>query len=116
MFSIWYNHFTEDSTRNDSDNLNDLFKTYQLAGIDVYKASEQSRKDIIAEHMYDYLNDVLANDPAVSEITLPDVLKHLNSRLDVRLIDLNNLFKDVSSKLATTYDIVRLPFKIQRHK
>ena len=116
-FTIWYLHYYDgEGLGGDYQNLQELFKIFEAADIDLYNDSEAARKDIIAEHMYDYIDDVLANDPDVSEITLPEVIKHLNSKLSISLIDLNNLFKEVSSSLSGRYDITRLPFKIQRNR
>ena len=117
VFTIWYLHYYDgEGLGGDYQNLQELFKIFEAADIDLYNDSEAARKDIIAEHMYDYLDDVLANDPDVSEITLPEVIKHLNSKLSISLIELNNLFKEVSSSLSGRYDITRLPFKIQRNR
>ena len=117
VFTIWYLHYYDgEGLGKDYQNLQELFKVFEAADIDLYHDSEEVRKDIIAEHMYDYIDDVLANDPDVSEITLPEVIKHLNSKLSISLIDLNNLFKEVTSSLSGRYDIIRLPFKIQRKK
>ena len=117
VFTIWYLHYYDGSDLGkDYQNLQELFKVFEAADIDLYADSEEARKDIIAEHMYDYIDHVLANDPDVSEITLPEVIKHLNSKLSISLIDLNNLFKEVSSSLSGRYDITRLPFKIQRNR
>ena len=113
-FTIWYIHYYD--SENDKLALDELFNIFSTAGLDIYTDSAEARKDIIAEHMYDYIDDVLANDPDVSEIILPDVIRHLNSKLSISLLDLNNLFKDVTASLLGRYDIVRLPFKIQRRR
>ena len=116
VFTIWYLHYYDrEGTRSDSQNLQELFNVFNAADIDLYVDSEKARKEIIAEHMYDYIEDVLSNDSNASEITLPEVIKHLNSKLGISLIDLNNLFKDVTQRLSARYDIIRLPFKIQRN-
>ena len=116
VFTIWYLHYYDgEGTRNDSQNLQELFNVFNAADIDLYVDSEKDRKDIITEHMYDYIDHILSNDPDVSEITLPEVIKHLNSKLGINLIDLNNLFKDVTQRLSARYDIIRLPFKLQRN-
>lgn len=112
LFTIWYLHCSKSGQ--DHDRLSELFRIFDEAEINLYEESESARKDIVAKHMYDYIDDVLANDPDVSEITLPEVIKHLNSKLSISLIDLNNLFKDVTQRLSAQYDIIRLPFKIQR--
>lgn len=115
VFTIWYLHYyDEKGLGRDYQNLQELFKVFDSVEIDLYNESEEARKDIVAEHMYDYLDDVLANDPDVNEITLPEVLKHINSKLNISLIGLNNLFKEVSSSLSGRYDITILPFKIVR--
>ena len=112
----WYFHYYDgEGTRSDSQNLQELFNVFNAADIDLYVDSEKDRKDIITEHMYDYIDDILSNDSDVSEITLPEVIKHLNSKLGISLIDLNNLFKDVTQRLSARSDIIRLPFKIQRN-
>ena len=117
VFTIWYLHYYDGSgLGKDYQNLQELFNVFNAADIDLYADSEEARKDIIAEHMYDYIDHVLANDLDVSEITLPEVIKHLNSKLSISLIELNNLFKEVSSSLSGRYDITRLPFKIQRNR
>ena len=117
VFTIWYLHYYDrKGLGKDYQDLQELFKVFEAADIDLYADSEEARKDIIAEHMYDYIDHVLANDPDVSEITLPEVIKHLNSKLSISLIELNNLFKEVSSSLSGRYDITRLPFKIQRNR
>ena len=117
VFTIWYLHYYDgEGLGKDYQNLQELFNVFNAANIDLYADSEEARKDIIAEHMYDYIDHVLANDPDVSEITLPEVIKHLNSKLSISLIDLNNLFKEISSSLSGRYDITRLPFKIQRNR
>ena len=116
VFTIWYIHYYDGSgLGKDHQNLQELFNVFTAADIDLYKESEEARKDIIAEHMYDYIDDVLANDPDVREITLPEVLKHLNSKLNINLIDLNKLFKGVILSLSGRYDITILPFKIVRN-
>ena len=117
VFTIWYLHYYDGSgLGKDHQNLEELFKVFDAIDIDLYKESEEARKDIIAEHMYDYLDDILTNDPDVSEVGLPQVVQNLNSKLDVRLITLNELFKEVTTKLSATHDIIRLPFKIQRRR
>ena len=116
-FTIWYLYYYDgQNPRGDYPSLQELFKIFDSVDIDLYRESESARKDIIGEHMYEYINDILANDPDTSEIRLPDVLRQLNSHLELSLIDLNNLFKEVSQKLSNTYDIVILPFKIQRRR
>jgi hypothetical protein len=47
---------------------------------------------------------------------LPEVVKQLNSKLSISLVELNNLFKEVSSSLLGRYDITILPFKIVRNQ
>ena len=90
VFTIWYLHYYDgEGLGKDYQNLQELFKVFEAADIDLYKDSEEARKDIVAEHMYEYLDDILANDPDVLEITLPEVIKHLNSKLSISLIDLN---------------------------
>lgn len=117
VFTIWYLHYYDgEGLGKDYQNLQELFKVFDTVGVDLYKESESARKDIVAEHMYDYIDHVLANDTDVSEITLPEVIKHLNSKLSISLIDLNNLFKDVTQRLSAQYDIIRVPFKLQRRK
>lgn len=117
VFTVWYLHYYDgEGLGKDYQNLQELFNVFNAVNIDLYADSEEARKDIIAEHMYDYLDHVLANEPDVFEITLPEVIKHLNSKLSISLIDLNNLFKEVSSSLSGRYDITRLPFKIQRNR
>lgn len=116
VFTTWYFHYYDgEDTRSDSQNLQELFNVFNAADIDLYEDSEKARKEIIAEHMYDYIDDILSNDSDASEITLPEVIKHLNSKLSISLIDLNNLFKDVTQRLSARHDIIRLPFKIQRN-
>ena len=116
VFTIWYLHYYDSGglLGKDYQNLQELFQIFEAADLNLYNDSEAARKDIIAEHMYDYMDDVLTNDPDVSEITLPEVVRDLNSKLGVSLIDLNNLFKDASQRLSSTHNITRLPFKIQR--
>lgn len=117
VFTIWYLHYYDGSgLGKDYQHLQELFQIFNSIGIDLYNESESARKEIIAEHMYDYIDDVLTNDPDVSEISLPDVIHHLNSKLEVRLTTLNELFKEVSAKLSTTHDIIRLPFNIRRRR
>ena len=113
VFTIWYLHYSQSGQ--DYDRLSELFEIFDKIEINLYKESESARKDIITEHMYDYIDDILSNDSDVSEITLSEVIKHLNSKLGISLIDLNNLFKDVTQRLSARYDIIRLPFKIQRN-
>lgn len=117
VFTIWYLHYYDgEGLGRDYQNLQELFKVFDSVDIDLYKESESARKEIISQYMYDYIEDILINNPHFSEITLSEVIQILNSRLSVSLIDLNNLFKDVSQRLSNTYDIVRLPFKIQRKR
>ena len=117
LFTIWYLHYYDgEDLGRDHQNLQELFKVFDAVDINLYQESEKARKDIIAEHMYDYIDDVLANDPDVSEITLPEVVRHLNSKLSIHLTELNKIFKEVSHKLSKTYDIIILPFKIQRRR
>ena len=116
-FTIWYlQYYNGDGFGGDSQNLQELFKVFETAGIDLYGESEEARKDIIAGLIYDYLDEILTNDPDVYEIQLPQVIKYLNSRLDVRLITLNELFKSAASKLSTKHDIILQPFKVIRRK
>ena len=86
VFTIWYLHYYDgEGTRSDSQNLQELFNVFNAADIDLYADSESARKDIVAEHMYDYIDDILDNNPDASEITLPEVVKHLNSKLGISL-------------------------------
>lgn len=116
VFTIWYLHYYDGKgLGSDYQNLQELFHIFDEADINLYRESESARKDIVAEHMYEYIDDILNNNPDVSEITLPEVIKHLNSKLGISLIDLLNLFKDVTQGLSARYDIIELPFKIQRN-
>ena len=117
VFTIWYLHYYDGGgLGKDYQNLQELFKVFDTVGIDLYTESEEARKDIIAEHIYDYMDDILTNDPDAFEITLPEVTKSLNSKLDVRLTTINELFKEASTKLSAKHDIIRLPFRIQRRR
>lgn len=116
-FTIWYlQYYDGEGLGGDYQNLQELFKVFETAGIDLYGESEEARKDIIAGLIYDYLDEILTYDPDVYEIHLPQVIKHLNSKLDVRLTTLNELFKDAASKLSTKHDIILQPFRVVRRK
>ena len=115
VFTTWYLHYYDsEGLGKDYQNIQELFQIFEAVDLNLYNDSEAARKDIIAEHMHDYMDDVLTNDPDVSEITLSEIVRHLNSKLGISLIDLNNLFKDASQRLSSTHNITRLPFKIQR--
>ena len=116
LFTTWYlNYYNKDGLNKDYEDLQELFSIFDKVDIYLYKDSEEVRKDIIAEYMYDYIDDVLANDLNTSEITLPAVIHSLNSKLSISLLDLNQLFKHVASIMSGRYDITILPFKIQRN-
>ena len=116
LFTLWYLHYTEEGRIGDSDNLTELFQVLEKAGVDIYKASEYARKEIIAEHMYEYIYDILDTDPDVIQIELPSVIGALRSKLDISLIELNNIFKQVSQHIQGSFDVRREPFKIVRNK
>ena len=116
MFTLWYFQFVEEGHSKDYVNLDELFKVFDSAGIDLFHASEHARKDVIAEHMYEYIYDILDNDPTIVEIKLPDVIKHLNSKLYISLIDLNKIFKQVAQHIQSSFDVrIAAPFKIVRN-
>lgn len=115
LFTLWYLHYVEEGHSKDYENLNELFNVFDSAGIDLFHASERARKDIIAEHMYEYIYDILDNDPTAVEIPLPDVIKHLNSKLHISLIDLNNIFKQVGQHIQGSFNVRIEPFKIVRN-
>lgn len=113
-FTLWYLHYYDAKT--DTASLNELFRVFRTAEIDLDKESEEARKQIIKERMLDYIDNVLEFDPNITFITLPDVLQNLRSRLDVRLTTLNNLFKECYNDLANLHNIELQPFKIVRKK
>ena len=114
VFTIWYNNYSYDK-KHDYQNLTELFQVFEKADLNVYAKSEAARKDIIYEHMLDYIEDILNNDPSVTDITLPDVIRHLNSDLYIGLIDRKNLFKDICKKLLKQRnDITTGPLRITR--
>ena len=115
LFTLWYLHYTEEGRIGDRDNLTELFKVLEKAGVDIYKSSEYARKEIIAEHMYEYMYDILDNDPDVSTIDLPSVVGALRSKLDISLIDLNDIFKQVTQRIQGSFNVRREPFKIVRN-
>lgn len=115
MFSIWYNHYVDTSSSfEDAVNLDDLFKTFSAAGINLYKESEEARKQVLWEYMYEYMEDRLFTTKD-KEITLTDAMSRLKSKLYVSAIDINKIFKDVAETLASAFDdLTVLPFKIVR--
>lgn len=115
MFTVWYNHFVESPKNKDRDNLSELFKIYQNAGLDIYRASEAARKNILVEHMYDYIDDALTYNSTITHIDLPDVIKHCDSDLEISLIDRNELFKEAAKRAQATHNIRLEPFKIVRN-
>ena len=116
VFTIWYlQYYNGEGLGGDYRNLQELFKIFETSGIDLYTDSEKARKDIIAGYMYDYIDDVLTNDLDVSEITLPEVIKELNSKLHISLIDLNNIFKEVAQHIQGSFNVRIEPFKIVRN-
>ena len=113
-FLIWYLNYVPDK-RKDYENLKELFTTFDKVGIDLYHASEPARQDIIAEKMYTYIEDILNYDSDRKSITLPDIIRDLNSDLYINLIDRNNIFKSVVAKLLLKRnDIKAAPFRIDR--
>ena len=115
LFNTWYLHYVEEDKSKDYENLAELFKVFNSAGIDLYKDSEYARKQIIAEYMYEYIDDVLSTDPTRLQIALPEVIKQLNSKLDISLIELNNIFKQVGQHIQGSFDVRLEPFKIVRN-
>lgn len=114
-FTIWYNNYYSYDKKHDYQNLTELFQVFEKADLDLYAKSEAARKDIIYEHMLDYIEDILNNNPSVTDITFPNVIRHLNSDLYLSLIDRKNLFKDICNKLVTQRnDITAEPFRIKR--
>ena len=116
MFSIWYDHFVEGTKSNDYANLDELWKVFEGIGVDLYNKSIIAREDILVEKMYDYMDGVLTDDPDALVITLPDVIKSLNSDLYVALNRRNDLFKIAANKVKQKHNIVLEPFKIRRAK
>lgn len=115
LFNLWYLHYVEEERIGDRDNLIELFHVLEKANTDIHKDSEHARKQIIAEYMYEYIYDLLDTDPDANTITLPDVVGALRSKLDVSLIDLNNIFKQVAQHIQGSFDIRIEPFKIVRN-
>lgn len=115
-FLIWYNHFTVGTRANDYANLDELWKVFEGAGIDLYNKSVVAREDIIIEKMYDYMDGVLTDDPDALVITLPDIIKSMKSDLYVSLNRRNDLFKLAANKVAQYHKVVLEPFKIRRSK
>ena len=64
--------------------------------------------------MYDIMDNILTNDLEVTRITLPDIVKSLNSKLQVSLVALNEMFKLATSDIAKVHNVRREPFKVIR--
>lgn len=114
VFETWYEHFA-DSKSNDYANLEELFQIFEAADMHVYKESEEARKEIIADKMYEYIDGVLTDDPDVQSISLPDAARHLTSNLHVSLVERNNIFKDIGNKMVLQHPVHLEPFKIVRN-
>lgn len=114
LFTMWYLHYADQEGWKDSENINQLFSVFEKAGIPLASVSEPARQDIIYAYMYQYIDDVLTDDPDVAEITMVTVVNKLSSRLDVRLIDLNKIFKEVAQEIAKVHNIEVRPFRILR--
>lgn len=115
LFSEWYDNHSCVNKTADYNNLNDLFEVFQSVNIDLYHESETARKSIIAEHMFVYIDNLL-RDPYVEEVSLPQIINHLNSKLAINLIDLNNIFKEVAKRISGKHKVLIVPFKIKRNK
>lgn len=114
-FSMWYHHYCGDTQSHDYDYLNELFSIFRTAGIDLEAKSLYDRKQIVGEQMYEYIEDVLTNDSTTLSVDLPNVIRHLNSKLHISLIDLNNIFKDVAKHIMPSHNVRLEPFKIVRN-
>ena len=116
VFTIWYIYYSYNgNNRIDNENLMELFKIFEKVGIDLYKESEDARKEIIYEHMYEYIEDILDNDPTTNKVTLPMCLNHLESKLGLSPPKMNNILKDVCTKLnQIRNDVYIIPFGIER--
>ena len=116
VFSLWYYHYSGDTTYHDQENMSELFSIFNKAGIDLEAKSLYDRKQVICEQMYEYIEDVLTNDPTTLIVDLPNVIKHLNSKLNISLIDLNKIFKDVAKHILPSHNVRLEPFKIVRNQ
>ena len=114
LFVVWYLHYADPNRRRDEENLDELFRVFETAGVALHSESEQIRKDILHAYMYQYIDAVLTDDPDVKEITMPSVVNKLASKLDVRLTQLNVIFKAVAPEIALMHDIEIQPFRILR--
>lgn len=114
-FSLWYYHYSGESTYHDRENMSELFSIFNKAEIDLEAKSLYDRKQVIGEQMYEYIEDVLNNDPTFVSIDLPTVIKHLNSKLNISLIELNSIFKDVAKHIMPSHNVRLEPFKIVRN-
>lgn len=114
LFEMWYLHYADEERWKDGENLDALFRAFEAAGIALYDESEQIRENILHAYMYQYIDEVLTDDPDVKEITMPTVVNKLASKLDVRLTQLNVIFKTVAAEIALVHDVEIRPFRILR--
>ena len=112
-FFSWYLHYVPDKSK-DYINLQELFHVFSNIGIDLYNDSAEARKSIIADEMYAYIDGVFTDDPDCMNISLTEAANHLNSKLDVRLVEINELFKVVGEQLKGLHDLLVVPFNIRR--
>lgn len=113
-FDIWYNHFANIDNNVDYRNLEDLFRTFDSIGIDLYRASEDARKHLIFLYMYKELDDIFTNYPNKKDVSLPQAVKLLNSKLEVRLSEINEIFKGVGRALSKKHNVTITSFHINR--
>ena len=114
LFTMWYLHYADRERWRDQENLDALFQVFEAAGIALHDKSKQIRENILYVYMYHYIDEVLTDDPDVIEITMPIVINKLASKLDVRLPQLNVIFKSVAAEIAKVHDVEIRPFRILR--
>lgn len=115
LFNNWYENYSDSGF--DFDSLKQLFHVFEQIGINLHEESEKDRRAIIYAKLYEYVIDWITNRPALEEITLPEIVQHhLKSKLGLSLITLRDTFNDVAAVIATTHDIIKLPFRIKRGK
>lgn len=114
-FDLWYEDAAGLPKDIDYLDLRELFSVFSQVGIELEKDSLAARQNVIDQKMYDYM-DAALEITNVYEITLPTVLKSLDSDLEVSLIKRNEIFKEVANRLKAIHDITIAPFRIKRNK
>lgn len=113
LFTLWYAKYSMFDVNQDRLQLTELFNTLSEAGLgDIKAQSYEARKQIIVEHIIDYIDDLTFD--GEEYINMVGCLNSLGSRLCLGLIELKQIFIDTcESRGLKATGSVKSQFKLK---